>query len=194
LLVLKNLNLLINNTLTGEQFIAPMVKPIIFIGRHSIDNESVDKNEDIQFIGLKSRFVSSRHAKLSYEDEAWILENVSAANIINMDESELAANKSSNLIAGNEFRLGEYSVVLTDIKQDVDEVEITVRAKFIELERDIHQRLLKWIELRRDESIDLTSVDAKEKILGFLDKILSEILNDFSPEFISGARAGSTEL
>ena len=185
---MNNLKLLINNTLTGEQLITPMAKSAVLIGRHSAANEEgVSKEDEVQFIGLKSRFVSSRHAKLSYVDESWVLQNVSAANVIKLDDNELVNDDSVTISVGIEFRLGEYSLVLTDLKQDVSEAEISIRGKFVELERGIHKRLLKWIELRRDENIDLGSVDAKEKILSFLDSILSGILSDLSPEFISGA-------
>lgn len=184
---MNNLKLLINNTLTGEQFIVGMEKPNVVVGRGLASKEENAKNEGVQFIELKSRFVSSRHASLTYIDEAWVLENTSAANVIRMDKEELATGNNIELSVGVEFRLGEYSLVFTDVKQDVAEQELNVRAKFVELERGIHKRLLKWIELRRDENIDLDSVDAKEKILSFLDKILSGILDELSLDFIAGA-------
>ena len=164
-----------------------MEKPNVVVGRGLASKEENAKNEGVQFIELKSRFVSSRHASLTYIDEAWVLENTSAANVIRMDKEELATGNNIELSVGVEFRLGEYSLVFTDVKQDVAEQELNVRAKFVELERGIHKRLLKWIELRRDENIDLDSVDAKEKILSFLDKILSGILDELSLDFIAGA-------
>ena len=192
---MNNLKLLINNTLTGEQRIVEIVQSTVLIGRHLVADEETNKDNrdrthsEIQFVELKSRFVSGRHAKLSYSDsdEIWVLENTSVANVINLDGVELNIGNSSDITVGSEFRLGEYSLVLTDVKQEDAEAEISIRAKFIELEREIHQRLLKWIELRRDENIDLATVGAKEKILSVLDNVLSEFLVDLSPEFISGA-------
>jgi len=71
--------------------------------------------------------------------------------------------------------------------QEETEEELSIRAKFIELERAIHKQLLKWIELRRDEKLDLATSEAKEKILSFLDTILNETLDQQSVDFVRGA-------
>lgn len=184
---MSNLKLLINNTLTGEQSIVPMNYSEALIGRYSADNERVEKNETTQIIGLKSRFVSSSHAKLTCKDEGWFLENTSSSNIISIEGDDVNAGKSVKLFIDKEFRLGEYSLILTDLTQESEPEEINFRTKFVELERNLHQKLLKWIELRRDENIELGSASAKERILSFLDNILSGILEDLTPDFISGA-------
>lgn len=182
------MRLLINNTLTGQQLLEDISKDSVLIGREVESLPEVLENKDIQTVQLKSRFVSGVHAKLELVEDRWVLSNLTETNIVRIGpEQKIEASDSLTVEIGVEIKIGEYALVLTDTKQDESEVELNVRAKFVELERAIHKKLLKWIELRRDEKLDLETVEAKEKILSFLDTILNDLLSDQSSDFIRGA-------
>lgn len=181
------MRLLINNTLTGEQSIEEVAADILIVGRQpNYDDDAVDQKK-IQLIELKSRFVSAQHLRLWREDKRWQVTNLTQSNVFKIADELVESGASSNVDLGVEIVVGEYSLILTEAKQDKAATELNVRAKFVELERAIHKKLLKWIELRRDEKLDLETVEAKEKILSFLDTILNDLLAEQPSEFVRGA-------
>lgn len=181
------MRLLINNTLTGEQSIEEVAADILIVGRQpNYDDDAVDQKK-IQLIELKSRFVSAQHLRLWREDKRWQVTNLTQSNVFKIADELVESGASSDVDLGVEIVVGEYSLILTEAKQDKAATELNVRAKFVELERAIHKKLLKWIELRRDEKLDLETVEAKEKILSFLDTILNDLLAEQPSEFVRGA-------
>ena len=176
-----------NNTLTGLQTFVDVEADVVCIGRSVASLEHDTESPPPQSVELKSRFVSAKHATLTHANDVWSISNDTETNVIKLGSQRLEAGNSHSIELGQELKIGEYSLILTDMRQEESEEELSVRAKFVELEREIHKKLLKWIELRRDDKLDLATAEAKEKILSFLDAILNETLDRQSVDFVRGA-------
>lgn len=185
-IVLNNpMQLLINNTLTGEQWIEEIESDHVSIGRALKESSGKNKKTVQPDIALRSRFVSGQHAFLRKNGSDWFIENQAKGNRTKIGSLELDDGEQKLVDEGQEIQIGEFSLVLVKPgEQALDESSTDTRTEFMELERDIHNQLLKWMDLRRGENIDLESLEVRERIASYLDTLLNDVVDKLSDEFI----------
>ena len=179
-----NQQLTINNTLTGQQWVETLTQDAALIGR-ALDIHAA-KYHASQQIQLLSRLVSGVHAHFVLNKSGdWWITNLSKTNRVLVGDVNVEATHQGVVKPGEEVRIGEFSLVLVEQgqAQEVDP-NADIRSLFVELEREIHLKLLKWIEVRREDNFELESDQARERILNYLDEILNKLVEQQSIEFI----------
>lgn len=162
----SDLQLVIHCSHTGDHNIVPLDQVEMLIGRPSAKTTPV--------IALNSHIVSREHAIIRQGDAGWTIEP-HGFNETLLNNTPLKNNEKTPLTPGDKLQIAEYT--LTVIKKTVMADEIQAFTGFrllMELEREIHTKLLAAMDLRRDEKVtDLQAADAREKVLNILNELLA---------------------
>jgi len=170
------MQVIINNTLSGDRWVQALEKPEVTVGR-PVKNSAQGPD-----IALRSRLVSSVHALLRQSDLGWTLEHVGRVNDTQLGNQPIETGKAYPVKAGDEIRIGEFVLSLIEVtnkRPDLD-TESGIN-QLIELERMIHNQLIDKMDLRRGESTaNLESEEFRERIVSYLDALLDKVLIDLN--------------
>jgi len=165
------MQLLVNNTVSGDHWVVDLVKSEVRIGRPGRDADSLPD------IPLQSLLVSRSHAVLRNGQGHWTLEHMGINDTLVAGEP-LAVNQPVEIQVGDEVRIGEFVLLLVDKGEDAaPQVTNVGISRLMELEHEIHSVLLDRLDLRRGEDIsDLESKETRDKVESHLDEILARAI------------------
>ena len=170
------MQIIINNTLSGDRWVENLEKEEVTVGRPSKSGENAPD------IALRSRLVSSLHARFKQGDMGWTLEHVGRVNDTQLDNESIEAGKTYPVKAGDEIRIGEFVLSLVEVvNKQPSLTEGDGINRLIELERTIHAQLIDKMDLRRGESsANLESEEFRERIVSYLDSLLDRVLMELN--------------
>ncbi|MBW1688418.1 MAG: Flp pilus assembly complex ATPase component TadA, partial [Deltaproteobacteria bacterium] len=168
----------IHNTLSGARSTLPLEGETVTIGRPDPPNA-------VPNVPVPGKMVSRQQAVLYSDDGGWTLEHVGVNETL-LGTVSLNPGKRYKVRPGDEIRIGQYVLSLfEDLAPEVQDEFRAREVEFLDFESKIHDRLLDLMDLRRGESTaDLESPETRERIVGYLDRLLGETIAGAKSELL----------
>ncbi len=164
------MQLLINNMVSGQHWIEELAQDQTRIGRTGGEGRQPD-------VVLSSVLVSRNHAILSVNEGRWSIEHLGVNETL-LDNQPLPPHTPVTISPESSIRIGEFALSLIDEVEQEAVIQDKSLAFLIELERRIHETLLKRMDLRHGESItDLDSEQTRQRVEQYLDEIVEPELS-----------------
>jgi len=169
------MQLLINNMVSGQHWVEELTRETTRIGRTGGDGEQPD-------IILGSVLVSRNHALLHNDQGQWTIEHLGVNETL-LENQSLPAHTPVEIRPGNTIRIGEFALSLIE-PAELETIEQDKSLAFlIDVERQVHEQLLKRMDLRHGESItELDSEQTRQRVEAHLQDIIEPELAKISAE------------
>ncbi len=155
----------IYNQFNDRKTVVPLADSVVFIGREASNH-----------VCLQSPFISRVHAKLMFDADRWCVESL-GLNGTMIGEQTLKTGQRYPLRAGEEFRLGEFSLYVVDREHAAAVGERrgpSPARQALEIERAIHAALLERLNLRKFSAASARgNADQIREIRTHLDDLLN---------------------
>lgn len=170
------MTLLVQNTIFGDSQEFVLVYGEYVLGRSAPDSVS----ERMPDIVLQTRFASERQAVLTVAEDK-VLVRHAGMNTTLLNNVPLAFGQNRSFAVGDELRIGEYIVLLTDTqpRESVSEADNASALQHYAstVEGELHSRLLDLMDIRRSTaSIDRNDSETRKKIKRHLDNLVTDLL------------------
>lgn len=162
------------DTLSGDNWRKPLTGDELRIGRGGTDDG------DEPHVVLQSRLVSRLHAVLRITDGKWSIEHHGVNDTLINDRC-IESSQPVPLVVSDRIRIGEFvlSLIDDDVAEDVKENDEFGTQDLIQLQGNIHSRLLELMELKvGDSAANLEAEIVRRQIADNLDALIDEAFQE----------------